>query len=176
MRQHTQFHYCPRCGQSPIEAFTVKGMRCPHCDYIYFHNAACAVAGLIEVDSQILLIKRASPPQAGYLGFPGGFVDYAESLEDALRREIKEELNICLGDLIYLGSFPNAYKYREVTYFTTDIFYYSKINSIKNLRAHDLKEVMDPILMLPSAIDPRLLAFDSMRAALRLYLDQVKVA
>jgi NAD+ diphosphatase len=174
MMQYTHFQFCPRCGQSPLEPFANKGIRCPWCGYIYFHNSACAVAALIEVESRVLLIKRASPPQAGYLGFPGGFVDYSESLEDALRREVKEELNLSVGELSYLGSFPNAYVYGEVTYFTTDVFFRSKATLIDSLKAHDLKEVIDPILMEPGAIDPNHLAFDSMRQALSCYRRHVK--
>ncbi|MDI6606189.1 MAG: NUDIX hydrolase, partial [Candidatus Omnitrophota bacterium] len=56
------------------------------------------VDAIIEVDDQeIVVIKRSNPP-FGY-ALPGGFVDYAESLEDAVRREAKEETNMELLEI-----------------------------------------------------------------------------
>ena len=55
----------------------------------------------------IVLIKRKNPP----LGFalPGGFVDRGERVEDALRREMKEEinLNVKIDKLLGVYSDPN---------------------------------------------------------------------
>ncbi len=55
------------------------------------------VDAIIEVEGGIVLIKRSNPP----FGFalPGGFVDYDESLETAVRREMKEETDLELEDL-----------------------------------------------------------------------------
>jgi 8-oxo-dGTP diphosphatase len=53
----------------------------------------------------IVLIKRKNPP----LGFalPGGFVDYGESVEDALKREMKEEINLDVKIEKLLGVYSN---------------------------------------------------------------------
>ncbi|MCX5701819.1 MAG: NUDIX hydrolase [Candidatus Omnitrophica bacterium] len=55
------------------------------------------VDAIIEINGGVVFIKRSNPP----FGFalPGGFVDYGESLEDAVRREMKEETDLDLEDL-----------------------------------------------------------------------------
>jgi O-acetyl-ADP-ribose deacetylase (regulator of RNase III)/ADP-ribose pyrophosphatase YjhB (NUDIX family) len=55
------------------------------------------VDAIIEIDDGIVIIKRTNPPFGWAL--PGGFVDYAESLEGAVRREMKEETDLELEDL-----------------------------------------------------------------------------
>ena len=55
------------------------------------------VDALIEIDGGVVLIKRKNPPFGWAL--PGGFVDYGESLEDAVVREAKEETNLTLTEI-----------------------------------------------------------------------------
>ena len=61
-----------------------------------YRNPVPTVDIIIEVDvngeKKIVLIERKNPP-AGW-AIPGGFVDYGESLEDAARREAKEETGL----------------------------------------------------------------------------------
>ncbi|MBM3246491.1 MAG: NUDIX hydrolase [Candidatus Omnitrophica bacterium] len=58
------------------------------------------VDAIIEIGDGIVAIKRSNPPFGWAL--PGGFVDYGESLEEAVTREAKEETNL---DLINLKQF-----------------------------------------------------------------------
>ena len=67
------------------------------------------VDGIIKIFNPdfkgIVLIKRKNPP----LGFalPGGFVDYGEMVEDALKREMKEETNLDVEIERLLGIYSN---------------------------------------------------------------------
>ena len=106
-----------------LAVYRKNAMRCTECGYVYFHNTCASVAGIIEMGEGILLTIRAHEPKAGMYDLPGGFVDYNESAEDALLREIREELGLEVTIASYLGSFPNRYVYRNVVYFTTDIFF-----------------------------------------------------
>lgn len=56
-----------------------------------------AVDAIIEIDGGVVVIERSNPPFGWAL--PGGFVDYNESIEDAVRREMREETSLDLIDL-----------------------------------------------------------------------------
>ncbi|PLX19533.1 MAG: hypothetical protein C0601_01370 [Candidatus Muiribacterium halophilum] len=59
-----------------------------------YRNPALTVDGIIETSEGIVLIKRKNDPFKGCWAIPGGFVDYGERVEDALVREMKEELSV----------------------------------------------------------------------------------
>lgn len=63
-------------------------------------NPFLTVDALIEIDGGIILIKRKNPPPGWAI--PGGFVDYGETLEDAVIREAKEETGL---DIILVKQF-----------------------------------------------------------------------
>ncbi|PSR35428.1 MAG: hypothetical protein C7B46_00085 [Sulfobacillus benefaciens] len=54
---------------------------------------------------EILLVQRQHPPQAGYWALPGGHVEFGESIRDAIKREIQEELmvTVSVGALLYIA-------------------------------------------------------------------------
>ncbi len=57
-----------------------------------------AVGVLLQVDGQFLLTSRPEGKvYAGYWEFPGGKLEAGESVEQALRRELQEELGITIG-------------------------------------------------------------------------------
>ncbi len=118
------FRHCPQCAQASTCA-SAREFRCEHCDFRYFHNVAAAVSAFMVHDGHLLLTRRAHAPAAGTLDLPGGFVDPDESLEEALARELHEELalTIVTSDLRYLFSLPNRYEFAGITYKTADSFY-----------------------------------------------------
>lgn len=86
--------FCPRCGATPRVDFP-RSLHCDTCGYAAFYNPK-PVAGAIprEPDGRLWLLRRGFDPAAGLWTFPGGFVDLGESVEEAARREAKEELEI----------------------------------------------------------------------------------
>jgi NAD+ diphosphatase len=85
---------------------------------------------IIVCNQQMLLVERAQQPSKGKLDFPDGFVDYKESNEQALKRELLEELQLPVNNMQYLFSYPNSYLYKDVLYSTLDscfeISFYTK--------------------------------------------------
>lgn len=65
----------------------------------------CTVDALIEIDNGLVIIQRSNPPFGWAL--PGGFVDYGESLEDAVTREVKEETNLEVQALKQFHTYSN---------------------------------------------------------------------
>jgi 8-oxo-dGTP diphosphatase len=74
-----------------------------------YKNPALAVDGVIIKNHIIVLVKRSKPPFEGQYALPGGFVEYGETVESALIREIVEEtgLKVKIKSLIGVYSDPN---------------------------------------------------------------------
>jgi ADP-ribose pyrophosphatase YjhB (NUDIX family) len=174
MQDLVRFNYCPRCGSQDLAPKESKAIACNTCGFQYFHNPAPAVAGIIEKEDCLLLIKRGRDPQKGFLNFPGGFVDYAESLEEGLAREMREELNLVVTRQHYLTSDWETYLYREVLYPTAVTFFMIEVEDISKARAGDDAEGFSFVPV--EAVDAAQLAFKSSRTAIQIYREWRKHA
>jgi ADP-ribose pyrophosphatase YjhB (NUDIX family) len=165
-----QFRCCPRCGAA-LAAPGACPLVCGACGFAYYFNPAVSAAGiLVAGDGRALFIRRSHEPGLGRLALVGGFVDAGERPEDALRREVREEVGVALDGVAYLASSPNDYAYRGVTYHVVDLIFVARI------AAGDAPRVLDGVAAIewhdPRTLDPALLAFPSMTAALRIYQQQ----
>ncbi len=161
------FNFCPSCGSRRITFDGIKEFTCGDCSFTYFQNVAAAAGTILECDGKIVLIRRKQEPGKGKLDLPGGFTDPGETAEEGARREIREELKIDVGPLEYLGSHPNTYEYRNVTYRSCDMLFYRKIDAFPT--EFDETEAEELVLMDPSEIPDDELAFESIRKGLQLF-------
>lgn len=60
----------------------------------YPHQPRVAVGVVVVMDSSVLLVKRGREPSKGLWSVPGGLIELGEKLEDAARREVREETGI----------------------------------------------------------------------------------
>lgn len=70
------------------------------------------IGGVINGKGEILLLKRRKDPYANYWGLPGGKINFGESPEEAIEREIKEETDID-AKLVGLKGLVNEIIYEE---------------------------------------------------------------
>lgn len=108
------YRHCPKCAG----AFEHKGgncLKCIQCQYNFFINAAPA-AGVFILDQnkRVLLAKRKFDPKKGTWQTPGGFMHPNEIPEDAIKREVAEELGVMIRVEDYIGSMPETYDYNGV--------------------------------------------------------------
>jgi ADP-ribose pyrophosphatase YjhB (NUDIX family) len=143
-------------------------LECAACGFVYYFNPTVAAAAFVRrPDGRVLFIRRAREPAQGKLAIPGGFVDLGETAEEALGREIQEEVGLELVSVEYLCSQTNQYDYKGVTYPVVDLFFTALARDAT--RAAALDGVASLWWLAPEAVEPAEMAFPSMRAALRVY-------
>jgi ADP-ribose pyrophosphatase YjhB (NUDIX family) len=159
------FRYCPRCGGPRRAGEVTSPFHCSACGLVYYFNMATAGVALIEdAAGRWLFIRRALEPAQGKLAVPGGFVDQGERVEDALRREVKEEVNLELQDWSFLCSQLNTYPYREVAYPVLDLVFTATVESTEGIAALDGVAGWEWLALEQVKADE--VAFPSLRAAL----------
>lgn len=157
--------FCPHCGSPDFKAVNFKEFKCTACGFNFFTNAAAAVVAIVYDDEgRILLTRRAREPFKDWLDLPGGFVDPGESAEDALRREMREELGIDVELRQFVGSHPNEYIFSNYKIRTTDLCF---ICTMRQKPTSCSDDVEDFLWLRPEEIDVEKVAFPSIRQFVR---------
>ena len=172
MKNLVSFEYCPACAESTLIVNDDKSLKCSNCGWLYYHNTAAAVGGLIVVDNKILLCRRACNPGKGLLDIPGGFVDYDETIEMALAREMKEEVSLNVTEMQYFRSQCNTYQFGVNAYKLVDSYFVCSVDSLEGIQAGDDAEALYWIAL--DELDYDAFAFDSVKAVLRAYVSAIK--
>ena len=145
--------YCTKCGAAALRLVGPKQIHCEACGFDLFLNPAAAVAGLIpDARGRLLITERAEEPKKGTWDLPGGFADPGETAEEALCREVKEELGLEVVSTRYLCSHPNTYEYQGMNYATMDLGFICKVENTGDARVSE-SEVKRLLTVPPAEID-----------------------
>jgi NAD+ diphosphatase len=103
---HATHSHCPRCGADTRIASAGHTRVClvdgsEH----YPRTDPAVIMAVVDADDRLLMGRQAAWPE-GRFSTLAGFVEPGESLEQAVRREVKEEVGVEIGDVDYLGSQP----------------------------------------------------------------------
>jgi NAD+ diphosphatase len=97
--------FCGRDGQPTELVPGERAPRCPTCHTPHYPRLSPAVIVLITRGETMLLARASNFPEP-FFSTLAGFVEPGESLEEAVRREVKEEVGVELQDVRYFGSQP----------------------------------------------------------------------
>jgi NAD+ diphosphatase len=103
--------FCGRCGERSEDRAGERSKLCPRCGLAAYPRLSPAVIVLVERGDEVLL-ARSPHFLPGVYSTLAGFVDPGETLEQAVEREIGEEVGVEVENVRYFGSqpwpFPNS--------------------------------------------------------------------
>ena len=131
-----KFKYCPNCKTNV--KVSNRLIDCTDCGFHFYFNPSPTNGLILENEKgEVLLVKRKYPPKKGYWDIPGGFVDFEETIEESLEREIKEELGIEISHLKYFASTSDRYLFRDINYHTLCFVFLAKAITNQDLSPSD---------------------------------------
>ena len=98
--------YCGKCGHPMDFDKKERAMRCPHCSNIVYPKISPAViVGVTNDKGQILVTKYARGHYQSY-ALVAGYYEIGETIEETVKREVKEETGLDVTDIQYYKSQP----------------------------------------------------------------------
>ena len=98
--------YCGRCATETVPSEGERARRCPACGLLAFPRLAPAIIVLVERDDGCALLARGRTFPIPMYSCLAGFVEPGETIEEAVHREVGEEVGVTLDEVRYWGSQP----------------------------------------------------------------------
>ena len=95
--------FCGACGQPMARIEGERAMKCA-CGHTAYPRIAPAMMVLVRKADAILLARNVAVPAGGRMSALAGFLEPGESVEEAVHREVHEEVGLFVKDLRYFGS------------------------------------------------------------------------
>lgn len=111
--------FCGRCGEPMALSINDRSKRCPACQLNHYPRIAPAVMVRITRGDEILMARSPRFPPGMY-SVLAGFVDPGETLEQAIHREVMEEVGLKINNLRYFTSQSWPFPHSLMIGFTAD--------------------------------------------------------
>jgi NAD+ diphosphatase len=111
--------YCGRCGEPTHDRQGERAKECPACGYIAYPRVSPAMMALVTRGRELLLARAHRFPAAMYSAL-AGFVEPGETIEDCVRREVKEEVGIDVDGITYFASQSWAFPHSLMIAYTAE--------------------------------------------------------
>ena len=98
--------YCGQCGSAMQQVDWELAMLCHTCGHRCYPRISPCIIVAIHHQGKILLAQGKAQREVKMFSTLAGFVESGESLEDAVHREVYEEVGVKIKDLEYFGSQP----------------------------------------------------------------------
>ena len=95
--------FCGRCGTPTRDKAGERAKECPACGHVAYPRISPAMMVLVTRGRELLLARAHRFPGAMYSAL-AGFVEPGETIEDCVRREVREEVGIEVSDITYFAS------------------------------------------------------------------------
>ena len=160
------YRHCPRCGGALelrlLVAHDPERLTCVECTFVFYLDPKVAAGAILTLDDEIVLARRDIEPRVGSWGFPSGYVDRGERIEDAASREVREEVGLEASMERLIGVY--SYSGRPVVV----VVFAGRVTGGKLVAGDETSEVGT---FPPDRIPWEDLAFSSTRQALEDYLE-----
>ncbi len=105
---YEQNRYCGKCGAATKQSLSERAINCESCQTSLYPNISPAIIVAILCGDKILLARGVNFREDFY-SLVAGYVEVGESIEDAVTREVKEEVGIDIYNIRYYKSQPWPY-------------------------------------------------------------------
>ena len=112
--------YCGHCGSTMQFMPDQRGKNCSKCEHtVYPLVMPCIIVSVIK-DNKSILLAEINHKNSCFQSVLAGFIEAGETLEQAVAREVQEEVGISIKNLTYYGSQPWSFSQSLMVAFTAE--------------------------------------------------------
>ncbi len=111
--------WCGACGTATRDKAGERAKECPACGLVSYPRVSPAMMVLVTRGREVLLARAHRFPPGMYSAL-AGFVEPGETIEDCIRREVREEVGVEVGEPAYFASQSWAFPHSLMIAFTVE--------------------------------------------------------